>query len=202
MTGRRHRLRRGAFAVALVLGSAGACAVPVDEEPTELSGSIVPETTTTTSTTSPEVVTRRVLTYYLDSEDGTTELTPVERSVAAGSGLQGVLTSLFTNRPTDDDPGEAGLSSAIPESAELVAAAPSAEDPSRLIVEVRGLFGPEGIQGGELRDALAQIVWTATEDTGITEVVFLQDGSRRDALIDDLEQTAEPVVRADYAREN
>jgi spore germination protein GerM len=197
-----NRPRRLLLAVS-GLALAGACTVPTNDQPIELSGSIVPETTTSTSTTALGADSRQVVVYMLSSTDGTTTLRPVPRSVDLGSGIQGVLANLFTQRPSADRPGEADLSSAIPESATLLSATPDPDDPDRLVVDVRGLFGVEGLQGGALRDALAQIVWTATEaDSGITEVVFRQDGEPRLALLDNLESTSDAVDRGDYRREN
>jgi hypothetical protein len=185
-------------AAALVL--AAACTVPTNDEPIELSGSIVPETTTTTSTTQPEVDARTVAVYFLSSQAGSTELVPVTRAVDLGSGVQGVLANLFRQRPSNEQSEEVSLATAIPESATLVSASPSAEDPSLLVVEVAGLFGNTGVQGATLRDALAQIVWTATQPgTEVDAVVFRQDGERREALVDDLVATANPVRRRDYA---
>lgn len=182
---------------------AGACTVPTTDEPVELSGSIVPETTTSSSTTSPEVETRQVVVYLLSTQDGSTTLTPVPRSVARGSGVQGTLSNLFTQRPSDERSTEVSLITAIPESAELLSASVDPAVANRLVVDVRRLFGVEGIQGADLRDALAQIVWTATEgDSGISEVVFRQDGEARPALVDNLESTADPVDRGDYLRVN
>lgn len=195
------RRRRPLLALAALVLT-GACTVPTNDEPIELSGSIVPETTTSTSTTQaqPQAETRNVDVYFLSSGDGSTQLVAVPREIDAGSGVQGVLSNLFRQRPSTDKPGEAGLSTAIPESATLVAASPSSDGPAVLVVEVAGLFGNTGVQGATLRDALAQIVWTATQPgTGIDAVVFRQDGERREALVDDLVATANPVRPRDYS---
>lgn len=200
----RIRVRRGLAVAALVLGLATACAVPTNEEPVELSGSVpfgLLDTTTTTSTPSPESEVKQVIVYLLGTQDGTTILSPVPRSVDVSAGVQEVLANLFSQRPSDERPAEVGLSSAIPESATLLSATPSPNRPERLIVDVRGLFG--SIQGVDLRDALAQIVWTATEGgTGIREVVFRNDGADVQALVDELESTEGAVNRGDYSREN
>lgn len=186
--------------VALAALLAGACSVPTDDDPVELSGSIVPDTTTSTSTTSPETATREAFVYFLETSDAGTVLRRVPRTVEAGTGLQSVLSNLFTQRPREDVAVEQGLTSAIPDSATLLSAAASEEDPSVVIVDVQGLFGNEGPQGTTLRNALAQIVWTATEGDPTVQVVFRQDGERRPALVDDLEGTEEPVDRDDYQR--
>jgi spore germination protein GerM len=190
-------------ALALAVGAATACTVPTNEEPRELSGSVpfgLLDTTTSTSTTSPEAVTKQVIVYFLRSDDGATVLEDVTRSVDVGAGVQEVLANLFSQRPTDERPEEVGLSTAIPESATLLSATPADARPERLVIDVRGLFG--SLQGEALRDALAQIVWTATEVEGVDQVVFRRDGEVVQALVDDLESTEGPVVREDYARRN
>ncbi len=196
MKAARHLL----VAAAVLL--AGSCAVPTNDEPVELSGSIVPDTTTSSSTTSPETATQEVFVYMIEQRDPGTVLRRVARSVEAGTGVQGRLNNLFTQRPRTDVDGEQGLISAIPESATLLSASLDPNDPTLLIVDVRGLFGVEGPQGATLRNALAQIVWTATEGDPTLRVVFRQDGERRPALVDNLESTEDPVDRDDYQRNN
>jgi spore germination protein GerM len=200
---RRARTTLAAGVVAVVLGVA-ACTVPTNDEPVVLSGSVpfgLLDSTTTTASTSPEAITKQVVVYALANDNGTTVLTPVPRSVDVNAGVEEVLTNLFTQRPSDERPAEIGLSSAIPESATLLSATRSDSNEARIIVDVRGLFG--SIQGVDLRDALAQIVWTATEGgTGIREVVFRNDGAEVQALVDDLESTEGAVNRRDYSREN
>ena len=197
-----NRLRHLLLALAALVFT-GACTVPTNDEPVELSGSIVPETTTSTSTTAVSEDSRQVVVYMLSTREGTTTLRPVPRSIDLGSGVQGVLNNLFTQRPSPERPAETGLTSAIPESATLLSASVAPDDPDRLVVDVQGLFGVEGPQGATLRNALAQIVWTATEgDSGINEVVFRQEGEPRQALLDNLESTTDAVDRSDYRREN
>jgi spore germination protein GerM len=193
------RRRVALLAVAAVVVAAS-CTVPTNDEPVELSGSIVPDTTTTTSTTSPETATTEVFVYMIEQGDPGTVLRRVLRSVEAGTGLQGRLNNLFTQRPRPEVPAEQDLTSAIPESAELLSAAVDPSDPTLLVVDVRGLFGNAGVQGATLRNALGQIVWTATEGDPDLEVVFRQDGERRPALVDNLESTEDPVDRDDYQR--
>ena len=186
------------FAVVLA-----ACDVPTNDEPVELSGPFSRlETTTTTSTTtvSPEA-SKEVIVYLLRSEGGATELQTVPRSVPVDAGVEAVLRSLFTQPPNPELPAEQNLSTAIPSTAALLSAARSEVDSDRLVVDVRGLFGEQGPQGVTLRNALAQIVWTATHPTtGFTEVVFRNEGQPADALVDNLETTSGPVGRDDYAR--
>src|SRR5690606_14526118 len=71
--GMTHPTRLLLLVVAAVL-LAGACTVPTNDEPVELSGSIVPDTTTSTSTTSPETATRQAFAYFLETSDTGTVL--------------------------------------------------------------------------------------------------------------------------------
>jgi len=196
---------RRLLAVALLLltgALVAGCAVPTNEEPVELSGPFATlPTTTTTSTTSPQAATKEIIVYMLRREEGATVLHPVPRSVDVDAGIQEILTNLFTQPPTDERVTEVGLQTAIPSSAVLLSAQRSTTAAERLIVDVRGLIGSQGIQGDTLRNALAQIVWTATEvGSGFTEVAFRNDGEAADVLVDQLETTGEPVRRSDYAR--
>lgn len=196
----RQRTRTTLATASLVLGVVTACAVPTNEEPVELSGTVpfgLLDTTTTTTTTSPEGVTKDAVVYLLDTNGGRTRLEPVPRRVDLEAGIQEVLANLFSQRPSDERPAEVGLTTAIPESATLLSATRAPNRPERVIVDVRGLFG--SIQGVDLRDALAQIVYTATvPGTGVEEVTFRNDGAEVQALVDDLESTDEAVRRADY----
>jgi spore germination protein GerM len=193
------RLLAALAAAVLVLA---ACDVPTNEEPVELSGPFAMlETTTTTSTTSPAVDSKDVIVWMLRTDGGATVLQPVPRVVNVNAGIQELLNNLFTQPPSDERPAEVGLTTAIPSGAVLLAAQPSQIDGDRLVVDVRGLFGEQGLQGVPLRNALAQIVWTATEPgSGFASVVFRSDGQEVDALVDDLETTSDPVTREDYRR--
>lgn len=186
-------------AVVLALGATG-CSIPEDEGAVELSGSVpfgLLETTTTTATTTPDDASQQVTVYLLETIDGTSRLVGVPRDVAVDAGAQQVLANLFTVRPdAAERPAEAGLSTALPASATLLSATPAAD--GILVVDVRGLFGNEGIQGNELRNALAQVVWTATEDESVDAVTFRNDGQPVQALVDDGEIAEGPVDRADY----
>lgn len=180
-----------------------ACEVPTNEEPVALTGPFARLETTTTSTTAPpEVATKDVVVWMLERNGGTTVLQPVPRAVDIDAGVYEILRNLFDQPPSDDRPAEVGRQTAIPSTAELLSAEPSAADPERLIVDVRGLIGSEGLQGVELRNALAQIVWTATEvGAGYQEVIFLNDGEPAEVVVDNLEITGDAVTRNEhYAR--
>ncbi len=194
--------RRGLLIVLLTLLIA-ACSVSTNDQPVELGSDLFEPlltTTSTTSNTSSPAVTKSDDVYLLRVRGGSTALEAVPRDVDVDAGVQEVLGNLFSVRPDAEGterPDEEGLNSAIPETAQLLGAAVS-PGTTTLIVDVRGLFGEGGIQGNDLRDALAQIVWTATADE-VTNVVFRNDGNPVPAAIDNGETTDEPVNRGDYS---
>lgn len=193
-----------AVASSLAVVVLAGCTVSTNDEAvaldTDLFERVLTTTTSTTSTTVGQEVTKEVAVYFLQVTDGTTALRPVPREVPVDATAQEVLSNLFTVRPAGDErPAERGLSSAIPEGAELLSASvtPGA---TRLVVDVTGLFGDSGIQGNDLRNALAQIVYTAIDSSAeVTEVSFQNDGSPVPAIIGSGGTTDEPVTRADYS---
>lgn len=198
-------MKRLVAVLVLALSALGACAVSTNEEPVELSSDLfeplLATTTTTTTTTAPSDVTKPADVYLLRVTDASTSLEAVRREVDIDAGVQEILANLFTVRPDaegDERPAEAGLTSAIPETAELVSATLT-PGTSTLVVDVRGLFGDGGIQGPALRDALAQIVWTATVSEDVNNVSFRNDGNAVPAAIDNDETTDEPVNRQEYS---
>lgn len=199
-------MKRNRATIALLVLAAlliGACSVSTNDEPVELSSDLfeplLTTTSTTTSTSTPSAVTKEEEVYLLRVRNGSTALTAVPREVDVGAGVQEVLGNLFTVRPDGDErPDERGLTTAIPETAELIGAALS-PGTSTLVVDVRGLFGEGGIQGNDLRDALAQIVWTATVNDDVDNVVFRNEGDPVSAAIDNGETDDEPVNRQEYS---
>ncbi len=192
-----------ALIVAAVLAVATAmagCSVSTNSEPVaagDLFDDLVQVSTTTTSTTTPEDVTKPATIYFLKTESGATRLWPVERSVDIDAEIQEVLNNLFTVPLSPDDrPEEAGLTSAIGDTAELISATKT-PDSTQLVVNVSGLF--DSAQGTGLRNALAQIVWTATVPSDITEVVFQNNGKPVPAIVDNGKNVDGPVDRSDYA---
>ncbi len=196
-----RRLLRS-FAVLVFTGSlTAACTVSTNEEPVAIGDpfGLLEPTTTTTSTSTPQAVTKQTVVYFLRSTDGSVALTPVTREVDVAADVQEVLGNLFSVRPDGAErPDEAGLTSAIPESAVLLGTSFASADSGRLIVDVRGLFGNDGIQGNDLRNALAQIVWTATEDVDVRDVSFRNNGAPVDAIVGNGQIADGPVNRNDY----
>ena len=188
-------------AVLLALAVLAGCTVSTNDEPVAVGGvfdNVVQTTSTTTTTSLPQADTKPALLYFLREEAGSTELVEIRREVDVGADVEEILSVLFKATPgagdgaTDD---EEGLTTAFPDTATLLSADVVA-DTTRLVVDTRGLFG--AVQSERLRNALAQIVWTATSDPAISEVLFLDAGERRSAIAGSGEEVVEPVDRGDY----
>jgi hypothetical protein len=139
-----------------------------------------------------------VFMYELDESggaDGTTEVTLIPVTVRAlGSDvLKEALAALWDPKTYVDS---TNITTAIPFTSEFLSVT---VDPSgRAVIDTSGLFGDDGLVGGSLVNALAQIVWTATAQTSVVEVQVLDDGEARPVLIDGLISVNRPVTRADY----
>lgn len=186
--------------VAVTLVVAG-CSVSTNDEPQaagNLFNDLLVSSTTTTSSTTPEDVTKSATLYFLEVDEGATRLVPVERDLDIDAEVQEVLANLFTVPPNtagDERESEEGLTSAIGSTASLRSAT-LAPNSSQLIVDITGLFG--STQGTGLRNALAQIVWTATADPNVNEVSFRNGGVPVDAIVGNGTSVARAVNRNDY----
>lgn len=206
MTGRRDARRVLAVVGVAMALAAGACSVSTNEEPVA-AGNIFQEfvesTTTTTTPTTPEDETKVEPVYFLRTSAGPARLVPVDREFDLDAGVQAVLTDLFTRPPDtegDERPAERGMTSQITDSAILVSAELSSSNPNELVVDVTGVFG--SLDGSALRNALAQIVWTATSAPDIQSVSFRRDGDPVGAIIGNGETVERPVDRTDYTSLN
>ena len=184
-------------AVAFVAG----CSVSTNDEPVAVGGvfdNVVQTTSTTTTTTMPPANTRPTMLYFLREAEGSTELVEIEREIAVGADVEQILSVLFKTQPGDGEGAtaeEEGLTTAFPDTATLLSA--SIEPGTRrLVVNTRGLFG--AVQSERLRNALAQIVWTATADPAVNEVLFQDAGERRQAIAGSGELVEDAVDRGDY----
>lgn len=198
MTERTPRRVAHSLTALVAVVALAACTIDTNEDPVPLSAGPL-EPTTTTTTIPDGVTTKDISVYFLADSSGRTRLIDVERSVPVGAGIQEKLASLFTVRVDAEGTereNELGLTSAIPDDATLVRAE-LVPGTNRLVVSVRGLFG--AVQGPRLRDALAQIVWTATEDDQVSEVTFQNDGGPVPAAIDGGEVVDRAVRRRDYS---
>lgn len=203
-TNRRARTDLGHVALAVVIALAvlAGCSVSTNEEPVAVSDVfdrlVLP--TSTTSVTVPGAQSRPALMYFLREEDGATELVPVRRQVDVGANIEEILSILFTTTPDtgpDATPDEDGLTTAFPDTATLLSATVE-KGTDQLVVDTSGLFGAQGVQSERLRNALAQIVYTATADPDVGEVLFRDEGERLSAIVGNNELVDEAVNRTDY----
>jgi hypothetical protein len=101
------------------------------------------------------------------------------------------LEALLVTPPTAAD---GNVQTSIPSGTELLG---TARDGDTLVVNLSPQF-TENIQGEELRRALAQIVYTAT-DTGVVRRVQFQVDGDDIAVLTDEGTVTEPVTRRDFA---
>lgn len=183
--------------VVVLLGLVAGCGLAADSEPQAIDTKDLPEDLVdpdaVTSTTLPGTATASVTVYLLERTGDTTRLAPVEREVAdpdkAGDRLDALL------QPTTEQEQARGLISSIPTDTVLLNTELNQTD-QELVVDLSGaLFD---VQGKELANAFAQIVWTATEIEGVRKVRFKVDGEPyRAPNAEGIEQPG-AVTSADY----
>jgi spore germination protein GerM len=182
-----------ALAAALLL-LAAACGVSTDSKPRPIAGGDVPfgllERPTTTTTLPPAPSELRSVTVYLLDGGGT--LHAVGRSVAPPVTTVAVLDALLSPLTAEDV--AAGLTTAL---------APG--------TELRGVDGPAGgllvvdlsssllhLDGRHQIQALAQLVFTASELPRVNQVRVEFDGLRHEVPRGDGELVSIPLTRGDY----
>lgn len=198
----RHLIFLGAtIAVAALFGTVG-CSVSTNDEPQE-AGELFTQfvqttTSTTSSTTTPEDVTRAADVYFLQAADASSVVKAVSRNFEVGAPVEEILRNLFTVPPDttgEEKPDERGLTTAIPESAVLTSAALVAPDSSQLVIDTT-LF--DTVDGSRLRNALAQIVLTATSSPSVESVSFVNEGDTESPIVASGETVSRPVTEDDY----
>jgi spore germination protein GerM len=186
-------VRRAALAVvALVLLAVG-CGVPEDDQPQELSADQVPfgllttATTTTVPTVSLPPPERRATLYFVD-QDG--EIDGVTREVEDQS-LRAIITALLETDTQSLDPG---LTSNIPPETSLL---DISVDDDIATIDLSAEF--QTISGGGFVAAVAQIVFTATDEDRSRAVAFRVEGEPIEVQDEEGSLTADPVTRSDYS---
>lgn len=183
-------------ALSLVLLAAG-CGLSANDEPQAIEAGDVPadllNPNPPTSTTLSDLPTGFVTVYLIVQEGDTTRLSPVQRDVADPTSRGAAITALL--EPTSSQEQEEGLSSSIPSDTVLLDTT-FVQDDRELVVNLSGaLFD---IQGKELANAFAQLVWTVTELDGVRQVRFKVDGEAyRAPNAEGIEQDG-AVTRSDY----
>ena len=197
MTARRQLARAAETLLAAVLAVA-ACGVTTDGDPELISGAEIPadllEPEQTTSTTQPGA-TASVTVYLIKRTGTTTQLVPVTREVEDPSRPGQRVEALL--RPTSREEQEQGLTSSIPTGTVLLGTPVLDTQTQELTLD----FSEElfDVEGSELAQAFAQIVWTVTELEGVRGVRFLVEGEpQRAPNADGVEQDGAVTATGDY----
>lgn len=207
------RLRVLSIVVALAL-AAGACGIPLDDQPEVIAAGDLPSTlqppeatSSTTTTTLPPQLTEDVTIYLVDPADGDPILVAVTRQVPIIDGAVDVerlaLEQLLAG-PTSEEQLEDNLTTLVVPSGdapiEVLDMRRPAEDQLSVV-----LSESPAIEGGERVTSFAQMVFTLTEFQGVELVRFLvRDEAGADDFIVVKTDTEEgdvtrAVGRADYA---
>lgn len=197
MTARRTA-RRALVLVVLLAVALAACGVTTDESPDLISGAEIPadllDPEQTTSTTQPGA-TAEVTVYLIKRTGTTTQLVPVTREVEDPSRPGQRVEALL--RPTSKEEQEQGLTSSIPAGTVLLGTPVLDTETQELTLD----FSEElfDVEGTELAQAFAQIVWTVTELEGVRGVRFLvEDEPQRAPNADGVEQDGAVTATGDY----
>jgi spore germination protein GerM len=204
-----HAVTWCAVLLGLVVGAVG-CGLAADDEPHAIEAEDLPadllDPNPPTSTTLPDTTATTTVTVYLVVREGdTTRLAAVEREVAITGTVDASLeddASHAADRinalllPPSAEEQDQGFISSIPTDTVLLDATVVPDDDELVVNVSSALFD---VQGTELANAFAQLVWTVTELRGVRQVRFEVDGVTRRALnADGIEQDG-AVTRADYS---
>ena len=194
----RSATLRAAVAAAVLVAATAGCGLSPDDEPRVIaSGDLPPdlaEPVTSSTNPSPDSPgTTPVTIYYLVQQDGVTRLHGVVRDVENSTRPRDRLTALLA--PPTPDEQAAGILTSIPADTILVNSELVEADDELIVDLSRSLFD---VQGQELRNAFAQIVWTATELEGVRRVRFLVDGEEFRAPDEEGIEQPGAVARSDY----
>jgi len=184
--------------LALVAG-VSACGVAADDGPKAIEAEDLPpdllDPNPPTSTTISGSPTTAVTVYLLVRTGTTTRLAPALREATDASSRGERIAVLLAARSAAEQ--EQGLESSIPSDTVLLDVE-YVEESNELVVNLSGaLFD---VQGAELSNAFAQLVWTVTELDGVRQVRFRVDGEEyRAPDAEGIEQEG-AVTRADYSQ--
>lgn len=189
--------RRAPAALAVLL--LAACSVPTDGPASEISSEDLPENLrpdyTTTTTTAPVVPTEPAVFYLIDQVESI--VVPVAREIRTFTTNAGRLRPLFDEFRTEEE-RNAGFVNQLLEF-DLLSAT---RDRDLLTINITQ-DDPQADVSPILLEAVAQLVWTATEPQNVNRVRVLID-SQRQALPTSAETTDEDqtVDRSNYSSFN
>ena len=195
----RSPLHRSFFLVAALLLTVVGCGLQENEVPQAIAPENLPpgllDPSPTSSTTTPESGPTIAVPVYLLQRDGeTTRLVAVDREVTDPEAPGQRLTALLA-APSDDELDQ-GLNTSIPTDTVLLSTSLD-ESAEELTVDLSDeLFA---IQGAELANAFAQMVFTAIEVDGVRQIRFLVEGDPIQTPDAQGRPVDGAVTRADYA---
>ncbi len=190
---RARRIAAG-LTLAAVASGVAACGIPTASEPTPIARSVVPyhllappTTTTTQPGTPPAVGVAEQI--FLVSPDG--HLVAVTREVAVPASLSQVVGALLAGPTTTES--AAGIQSFLTHTGVEVAVTESGG-----IATVHFSTDPIQVVGPDQTLAVAQVVYTVTQQPGVTGVTFAIGGKPVQVPTAAGAQVPGPVGRADY----
>jgi len=162
--------------LAVVSGAAvlAACSLNTDSEPRDVLDEEEPTIVNTTAGPSPEPGTGSTV-YFLGPDDGAGRSLLVAVSRAPATTAADLLTVLLEG-PTAPEQQELGVRTAIPAGTRVLSAAVDGQGTLTLDLSTEFLANA----GDVLLDAVAQVVFTASETTGVRRVRLLVEGEAQD----------------------
>jgi spore germination protein GerM len=189
---RGGRLGAAVAALAGLVVLAG-CGVTSDAAPRPLAPSKVPfhllDPKGGTSTSVPPAA--NVIVYFVDPSG---HLVPVERAVTEPQHLLSVMNALVAG-PTSTEQANGGLSSSITPTVRVLNA--SVQSGGVAVVNFNNAFIQIGSSNQVM--AVAQVVYTATQQAGVSGVQIEVGGAATDVPVASNAEVRRPVTRADYA---
>lgn len=184
--------------VALLIAVAG-CGLSANDTPQAIAPENLPpvliDPAPGSSTTSPDPgATTPVVVYLLERVGDSSRLLAVEREVSDPTAPGERITVLLI--PPSAAELDAGAITSIPTDTVLLASSLD-EDSGELVIDVSDEL--LAIQGSELANAFAQLVYTATEVEGVRQVRFLVEGEEIAAPNAEGRPVQRAVTRSDYA---
>lgn len=170
-----------------------ACSLSTDSEPRDVLDEEEPTLVNTTVGATPEAGTGSTV-YFLGPDDGTAQSTLVAVSRAPATNPGELLTTLLEG-PTVPEQQELGVRSAIPAGTRVLDSAVDGQ--GTLTLDLSSEFLANA--GDVLLDAVAQVVFTASESIGVRRVRLLVEGETQDWPTSTGSTMREPLSVYDFA---
>lgn len=193
-------IRRWTLVVMALLLGISACGLSANGSPQAIPPEDLPagllDPNPSSSTTLPESgATTTITVYFLTRSGDGSALAPVQRQVKTSEvGVPGARILALFAQPTAEEQRR-GVTTSVPADATLLSAPPPVNNGDLVVNVSSELFS---VQGQDLANAFAQIVWTVSEIPGINGVRFLRDGVEIAALDAEGTEQEGAVSIADY----